>query len=276
MLCARLVLLLVAAVLPVACGAVRAPFSSGPGEARDWAPDPEAERTVRESLAQSQGVDALEAWEMNGLSQSFRFAIARKWTGERVKVLAYVLSPDLLRGAAYVGHLRPHALVETWFREPEANGGPDDGRVRRGRGRGGPAAVVIAGEVVLPTLPENYAFRRLPDQILEGDACSVIEGRLLHERRRRGFDRVVFWISQQNGVTRRKVYYRAGRELRRVSVAERDVREMDGRPFAVRRVVRLDDGTLAELVLHNAVLDVELPDRLFTEQTLRLRRFPRF
>ncbi len=272
MLYARLVPLLVAAVLPVACGAVRAPFAP----ALAWAPDPEAERIVRESLAQSQGADALEAWELNGLRQSYRFALARKWDGERVKILAYVLSPDLLRGAAYVGHLRPHELVETWFREPEANGGPDDGVVRRGRGWGGPDAVMIAGEVALPTLPENYAFRRLSDQAIEDEACSVIEGRLLGERRRRGFDRIVYWISQQSGIAHRKVYYRGDRELRRVSVAARDVREMDGRPFAVRRVVRLGDGTLAELVLHNALLDVELPDKLFTAHTLRLRRFPRF
>ena len=136
--------------------------------------------------------------------------------------------------------------------------------------------MVIAGEVVLPTLPENYAFRRLSDQAIEGEACSVIEGRLLRGRRRRGFDRIVYWISQRSGVARRKLYYRGDRELRRVSVAARDVREMDGRPFAVRRLVRLGDGTLAELVLRNALLDVELPDKLFTEHTLRVRRFPRF
>ena len=55
--------LLVAAAFSLACGAI---YARSP----DWETSPEAARIVRESLAQSQGFDTLEAWELNGLQQS--------------------------------------------------------------------------------------------------------------------------------------------------------------------------------------------------------------
>jgi hypothetical protein len=61
-----------------------------------------------------------------------------------------------------------------------------------------------------------------------------------------------------------------------VSVSPQDVQDRAGRALATRRVVRLEDGTLAELRLRNALLDVELPDSLFTERTLETRRYPSF
>ena len=70
MLRGRHVLLVAAAASLVACGAGYPP-------ALEWDNSPEAARIVRESLAQSQGFDTLEAWELNGLQQGYRFAFAR-------------------------------------------------------------------------------------------------------------------------------------------------------------------------------------------------------
>lgn len=267
MLCGRQVVL-VAAAFQVACGVIYAPSP-------DWETSPEAARIVRESLTQSQGFDALEAWELNGLQQGYRFAFARKWHGDRVKILGYALAPAELEDAAYLGHFRPGEPPEVWIRVPDLDG-PYYGQIRRGRGSRAPPAVVIAAEVALPTLPDDYAYRRLEDDAIEGEPCSVVEGRVLHERGSGGFDRLVYCISQLSGVALRKVYYRGDRELRRVSVSPRDVQETDGRALATRYLVRIEDGTVAELRLRNALLDVELPDSLFTERTLETRRYPSF
>ena len=267
MLCGRPVLL-VAAAFSLACGAI---YARSP----DWETSPEAARIVRDSLAQSQGFDALEAWELNGLQQSYRFAFARKWRGDRVKILGYVLAPEDLKAAAYLGHFRPGEPPEVWLRVPDLDG-PYYGQIRRGRGSRAPPAVVIAAEVALPTLPDDYAYRRLPDDAIEGEPCSVVEGRPLRAPRAGGVDRKVYWISQLSGVALRKVHFRRDRELSRVSVSPRDVHEMDGRAVATRRLVRIEDGTFAELSLRNALSDVELPDSLFTERTLEVQRYPSF
>ena len=260
--------LLVAAAFQVACSVVYAPPP-------DWETSPEAASIVRESLTQSQGFDALEAWELNGLEQGYRFAFARKWHGDRVTILGYSLAPAELEDAAYLGHFRPGEPPEVWIRVPDLDG-PYYGQIRRGRGSRAPPAVIIAAEVALPTLLDDYAYRRLEDDAIEGEPCSVVEARLLREHRPGGVDRLVYWISQLSGVALRKIYFRGDRELRSASVSPIDVQEMYGRAVAARRLVRLEDGTLAELRLRNSLVDVELPDSLFSERTLETRRYPNF
>jgi hypothetical protein len=43
-----------------------------------------------------------------------------------------------------------------------------------------------------------------------------------------------------------------------------------------RRLIQQPSGQETELLLRNFLLDPELPDRLFSAQTLRTQRFPSF
>jgi hypothetical protein len=266
------VLWVAAICLAAGCGTLYTPAPA-------WQGEPEAAAIAALWLERSQGFDALEAWELRGLEQDFRFAVARKWEGARVKILAYAVAPELIKNAAYVAHLRPREPSEVWIRGPESMTQKNQPRITRARGTAAPpgsGAVSIAAEVVLPTLHGDFAYRRAPDASIRDEPCSVIESRPLDRQQRRGYDRLVYWISQRSGIALRKVYYRGTRELRRVDVLEADVSNVEGHLQVGRLVVRTGGGELAELTLHNSVADVELADGLFTEHNLKVRRFPRF
>jgi hypothetical protein len=261
----------VAALFATACAAVYTPAPS-------WEDEPEAAAIVGRWLQERQGFDALEAWEMRGFAQEFRFAAARKWNGTQVKILSYVQAPELAKDTAYLFHLRPGERPEVWFHVPGSMVYRNQSQVTRSGLGGTPTTgpLSTASEVVIPTLHADFAYRRASDEELAGEPCSVIESRPLTRPRGGGFHRLVYWISQRTGIALRWAYYRGERELRRVDVRPVDVREVAGRLRVERLLVRNGDDELAELTLHNSVDDVELADGLFTERTLKVRRFPRF
>lgn len=232
-----------------ACGAARHPVPLSEG-----AHDRDATRIAEDSFTQSYGFDALEAYDLVGLGPTIRFAVARKWESPQVKLLAYVVEPEELDDLAF--------LV---FREP---GQSDDVLTYATR------PVAVSAEVVRPVFPDEFTHRRLPDQEVDGELCSVIEGRPAGPSPR--LTRIVAFVSQRTGVALRTVYYRGGTELRRVIVSAQDVRRYDSRWLPSRRTVRTADGREASLVLRNLLTDVALPDQVFTARGLRLRRFPKF
>jgi hypothetical protein len=65
-------------------------------------PDTDATEIAERWFHQSQGFNALEAYEIGGLNQKISFALARKWDGRRVKVLSYVTAPKELDELAYL------------------------------------------------------------------------------------------------------------------------------------------------------------------------------
>ncbi len=253
-----------AAICLVACVGGRVP---GPA----WEPTPEGERIAQRWLEQSQGFDALAAYEILGFEQPIRFALARKWSGDGVKVLSYVVEPKALADAAFLTRRRPGQRSETLFRNPVTRQvGPTSTALPPGSGD----ATAVASEVAQPVLSSDFVYRRLPDAYVGEDVCFVVEGR--PTRRVRGFTHIALWISQNTGVALRKIYYRGDAEMRRVSVEPEHVREFDGRWLATRYRVRTASGVEAEIVLHRVVPDASLPDSVFSERALRARRFPHF
>jgi hypothetical protein len=83
-------------------------------------------------------------------------------------------------------------------------------------------------------------------------------------------------LSQRTRAALRLAYYKDERLEREVLVSPADVKDHGGRWVAERRVVRTADGRVSEFRLRNLLLDPELPDSLFTQQSLRTQRFPRF
>ena len=242
-----------------------------------WDTEPEATRIAANWLEQSQGFDALQAWEVRSLRVSIQFAFARKWQGPRVKFLAYALAPETMKNAAYVAHLQPGKLAEVWFRGPASMVQKNQPRIVHSRGIATASGMVAAAaEAVLPTLLADYAYRGAPDEVIGDEPCSVVESRRLGEARSGSHDRIVYWISKRSGAALRKAYYRRSGELRRVEIRPSDVHETDGKLIVSRMLVSDDEGDLFELMLRNSVSDVELADRLFTERNLKVPRFPSF
>lgn len=266
----RLFWRLAALLLAAGCSTLQAP---------SWQNQPEAAALVEAWLRRSQGFDALEAWEMLGSSPAVRFAIARKWSGEQVKVLAYVVAPARLKDAAYLSHLAPDRAPDVWVRAPASvRGGRTQARVSHlpgsARNPASAATIDVGAEVGQPFLHGSYAYRRVADQVIGDEPCAVVESRPLGPGRAR-FSRLVYWIGQRSGIALRRSYYRGERELRRVEIRPEDVVVGPDQLHVGRLRVRTGD-RVVELSLVNSVAGVELPDSLFTEHTLETRRFPRF
>ena len=274
----RKIILAGAALAATACASLYTPPPT-------WDNEPEATRIAERWFESSQGFDSLAAWEVRSQQQVLQFAVARKWGGPDVKILAYGLSPVSIEDGAMLVHLQPGQLGDVWtrlpasfFRRAGSNVGKNYTRITHTRGVSlgpGGGTLSVAGEVVVPSLATDHAFRRVPDETVDGEPCSVIESRPLLEKRR-GHDRIVYWISQKSGAALRKDYYRGTHQLRRVEVRPADVTQTEGRLEISQLLVKdAEEGTFL-LLLRNSVPDVELADSLFTKRTLEIRRWPRF
>ena len=96
------------------------------------------------------------------------------------------------------------------------------------------------------------------------------------EGRDLGFDRIELAISQRTGVPLRTVYYQGEKEIRSLTTAAADVKEFDGRFLPTRRTVRTADGTVAQVLLRQHDTEREVKRRVFTRQSLKTQRFPKF
>jgi hypothetical protein len=242
----------------------------------DIAPDPEATRIAETWFAQSQGFDVLEAYELRLAAGSIRFAVARHWVDEDLRVLSYVMEP--YDGTAFL-MLREHGeAAEIFVRLPPS---PRDRQnvptVTRSPLSARPASgdpLSVGAEVAQPWRPDEFVHTMLPDEELSGETCSVIAS-YLRQPTHLVTHRLAY-ISKQSGVALRTVYYKGDHELRRVSIAPEDIRDFGGRALPARRVITTADGGHAELLLHNVLADVELPDSLFSPTRLASQRFPKF
>jgi hypothetical protein len=227
----------------------------------------------------------IEAYELEGFDQRIAFALARRWDGEGVKVLTWVVKPKVLDEVAFLILRAPGRGADVFsyatpklYDRPVLGGGPVPRTVFRvpavGAGLGLGSATAVAAEVTSPILPKEFLHARLGEQEVEGELCTVIESR--PGVRMRGLTRVELSISQRTAAALRTVYYRGEVEVRRVRVSPQDVRRYGSRWLPARRRVRTADGREAEIVLRNVLVDPELPKGLFTKHTLRVQRFPSF
>ena len=227
---------------------------------------------------QSQGFDALEAYEILGLDQPIRFAMARRWDEDRVKILSYVIEPARLVEVAFLTLREPGRRAEVWiYATPQVYAPPVARNVIRAPGAGlaaGGGATSIAAEVAQPVLPGDFDYVGRPDEDVAGEPCAVVVG--TPARRMRGLSRVELFLSRRTGVALRTSYYRGETEVRRVDIDPAAVQQVEGRWLPDRWLVTTADGERAELILHNRLVDVELPANLFTKHNLRVQRFPTF
>ena len=216
------------------------------------------------SLAEVQGFDALGAYELRGVDGApIRFGLARKWSGDAVNVLSWVVEPEAARDLAFLLLRRPG-------RRPEVIS--SFGRFPSGAPPASGNAFSIGAEVAGVTLAGDFSLRLRTEERLEGEPCHVVEGRPL--RRMRGVTHVVWWISQETGLALRKSYYWHDREQRTVTLVPEAVRTVGGRRIPHLWRVATLRGTQAEIELHDVAVDVLLPDSVFSLQNLRAQRFP--
>ena len=242
----------------------------------DVAPDPEATRIAETWFAQSQGFDALEAYELRQAAAPIRFAVARRWVGKDLRVLSYVMEP--YDGTAFLMLREQGEAAEMFVRLPPGpNARQNVPTVTHAPLSARPASgdpMSIGAEVAQPWQPDEFVHTKRPDQELSGEACSVIASYLRQPTR--FVTHRIAYISKRSGVALRTVYYKEDRELRQVSVAPEDIQHFGGRALPARRVITTADGRRAELVLHNVLVDVQLPESLFSPTRLASQRFPKF
>jgi hypothetical protein len=237
------------------------------------ASDPEAAALARRWFHQLLGFDALEAYEARSGRQRVTFAVARKWHDGLARIVLKVQEPSALNDLAVL-------IVQNRDRSDDFFAYLDFLRkVRRMRAPEFDFPVAIGGgrlpyAELRPFQPTELVHRRLPDEVVSGEACRVVESRPVTPDRE--FDRLEHAISERTGVALRTRYLLGGRELSRVDVDPADVEERDGRYLPIRRQIQVVGALPYDLVLRNLMIDPALPDRLFTSHSLRFQRFPRF
>ncbi len=74
----------------------------------------------------------------------------------------------------------------------------------------------------------------------------------------------------------RTVFFLRGKELRQVLIDPDDVQAYQGRLLPKLTRIATPDGEVTELRLRNALVDPPLPEEIFTEHNLWVKRFPYF
>jgi len=117
-----------------------------------------------------------------------------------------------------------------------------------------------------PPKLEDYRFRILKEEAVDGHPCYVVE---VVPKRRRGFTRYVSWISKEWWIPLKIEYYR-DKELHKLG-AFKDVRVIDNipTPFFLE-MENQKTGHRTEITVQAMQYNPDLPDSLFTERSLKL------
>ena len=227
-------------------------------------------------------VEVLEGYGLD--DGSVGFGLARKWHGEELRLLLYVVQPDHLDEVAYLLLRRPGAAEVFTYATPQLYETGRAGGVRTrtvvrvthlGARWGLGAAADLATRLVEPVLPGDFEYRDAGSELIEGETCRRIDAQSLRGALR-GATRVELAISERSGVALRTVYYAGDRELARASVALRDVEAREGGALPRRWHLEPAGEAATDLVLRNRMTDVSVPDDVFTRHGLETQRFPKF
>ncbi len=235
--------------------------------------DPEAAALAEAWFDQLLGFDALEAYVAGSGREHLGFAVARKWKDGLARIVIQVLEPSAWNDLAVL-------IVQNRDRSDDFFAYLDFMRkVRRLRAPQFDFPISIGGGRLpyaefRPFHRAELAHRRLPDEVVAGEPCRVVESRPVVASFE--FDRLEHALSTRTGVALRTRYFRHGRELSRIDVTPEDVKAHEGRFLPVRRSIRIGDARPYDLVLQNLMIDPALPDRLFTSHAIRFQKFPRF
>jgi hypothetical protein len=254
--------------------------------ARNGSASTEAAALAHHYFDQLLGFDALEAYTATAGTERLGFSVARKWYDGRVRLAIKVEEPRALdelvilllqnreRSDDLFVYLTPQLFPDGGF---EALG--PGGRVRRLQMSGLDFEVPFTGTrfpmgELRPFLRGELRWERRPDAVLFDEPSYVVEG--TPTRGGFAFDSIELVLSKETGVALRTRYLVDGDAARTILVRPRDVQARQGRWLPIRRQVMGKGSREYELVLRNVVVDPAIPDRMFSSQNLRMKRFPRF
>ncbi|MBM4334383.1 MAG: outer membrane lipoprotein-sorting protein [Deltaproteobacteria bacterium] len=243
--------------------------------------EPSAEALARGWFDQLFGASSIEAWSTEWAGGEIVFALARRWQDGRPETFVHLVSPrayDELNFLLRDGDAGRLELL--YYRTPKLwKAGAKAARVM-------PAVVPSPIDRLpfvpgLPALAEiqpprisDYAYARLPDQVVANQPCRVIEAR--PRAGDLGFDRVRYSLAQETGVSLETVWWLRETLVRRVTIAPGDVRDYSGRFLPTRRSVERPGSGTQVYELGQLMLDPPFPDQLFTTQNLKAGRFPSY
>lgn len=234
----------------------------------------EAQRALEAALHNLHGADMLAAVEMemrepDGTATWISFAYSRKRTEQETKTLVYVTE----EGRPVSGAL----LLQR-------RGARD--RIFVSEGRYGQVRPLSAGDHTWPLYGSDYIYEDFrahdPDEysieVLGGDTIADEPCRVLRLRPREGpYASLVVWISTRRPVVVRTDYFDAqGLWKRRTINLERLRRDFDWWVALEDEMVDLRSGRRTIRRVRNLLIDVEVPDEIFSVSQLARGRAPSF
>ncbi len=226
------------------------------------------------------GFSALEAYQAQRGGESSEFVVARRWRENGVDVVVDVIRPEAAEKLAFLflQHLgRPDdffGYVPVGIVSSAGGAGRRVKRLEASYQENDLQFIYTPLRELRPFLPGELEYAYTGDLEIEDERCHLIRGQPNRETQLSGIELA---ISPRYGVSLRTRFFRDGREVRRVLVSPADIRVEQGRVLLTkRRLMSTAPGKETVLVLRNFLLDPELPDRLFSAQTLRTQRFPSF
>jgi hypothetical protein len=226
------------------------------------------------------GFSALEAYQAQRGRESSEFVVARRWRGDGVDVVVDVIQPEAAEKWAFLflQHLgRPDdffGYVPVGFVSSVGGAGRRVRRFEASYQESDLPFIHTPLRELRPLRPGELEYTYAGDLEIEGELCHLIRAQPHPETQLSGIELA---ISPRYGISLRTRFLRDGREVRHVVVSPADIRIEEGRALLTkRRLVSTAAAKETVLVLRNFLLDPELPDRLFSAQTLRTQRFPSF
>ena len=242
--------------------------------------EPSAEALARGWFDQLFGASSTEVWSTEWAGGEIVFALARRWQDGRPETFLHLVSPRAYDEMNFLLRERDAGRLELlYYRTPKLfPAGRKAARVM-------PAVVPSPIERLpfvpgLPALAEiqppqisDYAYARLPDQVVSNQPCRVIEARP-NASGGLGFDLVRYSLAQESGVALETAWWLDGALVLRVTIEPGDVRDYEGRFLPTRRSVERRGSGTQVYELGQLMIDPPFPDQLFTTQNLKAGRFP--
>jgi hypothetical protein len=245
-----------------------------PASGRPFDSDP-ARALAEAHFSHLHAFNMVAAYESRSQGETVTFVVARRVTGGRSELLMK------LRDASKLRRERAPLNKTLMWLMIHNRGRSDDlmvyvpfmRRVRRLSApelQRQPAFGILPLGDLRPIVPGELRYRFLSRE----PEAWVIEGRPVDKSP--GFDRLELSFEPDAPIAVRTVFFRQGEELRRVEIDPDDVTPYQGRLLPrLMRIVTPNGGT-TEVRMRNVLVDLLLPEEIFTEHNLWVQRFPNF
>ena len=261
----------------VSCALARSARSEGTGNA---APDPavaDASALAEAYFDEAERFDGFLTYEVRRGPASATFTVARRWRDGLAELVFDIREPEAFSKWALL--LRENrGGSDDLFAYIDKTGTVFDRGVRRLAAsqleRHAFFDLLAIGDY-RPTPRGELVYQAAPDERLDGVPCRVVTATA--PKSYFGFDRIELAFAADTGLLLETRLIQGGREVRRLTSAPGDFKDVGGRRLPFRRVAHgwADDGE-TEIVLLRVVETPDLPDGLFSELNLRVQHFPEF